>query len=98
MEAARQANALLEVALGVGEGLKRAGHSLRQSAAPRFVDALLDQGRDTALAEAPLDTRLKAIQVLAYDDFERVREALTILLAPKQPQEIQRAAVMALGS
>src|SRR5205807_49822 len=82
----------------VGEGLKRAGHSLRQSAAPRFVDALLDQGRDTALAEAPLDTRLKAIQVLAYDDFERVREALTILLAPKQPQEIQRAAVMALGS
>jgi len=97
-EAARKANALLEVALGVGEGLKRAGHSLRQSAAPRFVDALLDQGRDTALAEAPLDTRMKAIRILAYDDFERVKEALTVLLAPKQPQEIQRAAVMALGS
>ena len=72
--------------------------SLRQSAAPRFVDALLDQGRNTALAEAPLDTRLKAIQVLSYDDFERVKEALTDLLAPKQPQEIQRAAVVALGS
>ena len=98
MEAARQANALLEVALGVGEGLKRAGHSLRQSAAPRFVDALLDQGRDTALAEAPLDTRLKAIRILAYDDFEQVKEVLTVLLAPRQPQEIQRAAVMALGS
>jgi len=27
-----------------------------------------------------------------------VKEALTVLLAPKQPQEIQRAAVMALGS
>jgi putative membrane-bound dehydrogenase-like protein len=98
LEAARKADALLEVALGVGEGLKRAGRSLRQSAAPRFVDVLLDQGRDTALAEAPLDTRLKAIQVLAYDEFERVKEALTVLLAPKQPQEIQRAAVVALGS
>ena len=97
-EAARQAGVLLEVALGVGEGLKRAGRSLRQSAAPRFVDALLDQGRDTALAEAPLDTRLKATRVLAYDDFAQVREALIALLAPKQPQEIQRAAVMALGS
>ena len=97
-EAARKADAVLEVALGVGDGLKRTGHSLRQSAAPRFVDVLLDQGRDTALAEAPLDTRLKAIQVLAYDDFERVKEALTDLLAPKQPQEIQRAAVVALGS
>jgi putative membrane-bound dehydrogenase-like protein len=98
LEAARKADALLEVALGVGEGLKRAGRSLRQSAAPRLVDALLAQGRDSALAEAPLDTRLKAIQVLAYDDFEQVKEALTVLLAPKQPQEIQRAAVMALGS
>jgi putative membrane-bound dehydrogenase-like protein len=97
-EVARKADAVLEVALGVGAGLKRAGRSLRQSAAPRFVDALLDQGRDTALAEAPLETRLKAIQVLAYDDFERVKDALTVLLAPNQPQEIQRAAVMALGS
>ena len=97
-EAARQANALLEVALGVGEGLKRAGRSLRQSAPPRFVGGLLDQGRDTALAEAPLDTRLKAVQALAYDDFEQVKEALTELLAPKQPQVIQRAAVVALGS
>src|SRR5207244_7564560 len=77
---------------------KRTGHSLRRSAARRFVDVLLDQGRDPALAEAPLGTRLKAIRVLAYDDFERVKEALAVLLAPKQPQEIQRAAVMALGS
>jgi YD repeat-containing protein len=69
-----------------------------KSAAPRFVDALLDQGRDTALADAPLETRLKAIQILAYDDFERVREALAVLLPPNQPQEIQRAAVTALGS
>ena len=97
-EAARKAGAVLDVALGVGAGLKRAGLSLRQSAAPRFVDALLDQGRDTALAEAPLDTRLKAIQALAYDDFERVKDTFVELLAPKQPQEVQRAAVMALGS
>jgi putative membrane-bound dehydrogenase-like protein len=98
LEAARDADALLLVALGVGEGLKRAGHSLRQSTVPRVVDVLLDQARDTALAEPPLDTRLKAIQVLAIDDFERVKDALTALLAPKQPQQIQRAAVMALGS
>jgi putative membrane-bound dehydrogenase-like protein len=98
LEAARKADALLEVAFGVGEGLKRAGRSLRQSAAPRFVDALLDQGRDTALAEAPLDTRVKAIQMLAFDEFERVKEALTGLLAPSQPQEVQRAAIAALGS
>ena len=97
-EAARKADALLAVALGVGEGLKRSGRSLRQSAAPRFVAGLLDQARDTALAEAPLDTRLKAIQVLAYDDFERVKEALTGLLSPNHPQEVQRAAVAALGS
>lgn len=97
-EAARNADALLEVAGGVGEGLKRAGRSLRQSAAPDFVGRLLDQARDTALAEAPLDTRLKAIQVLAYDDFDRVKDALTDLLAPKKAQELQRAAVVALGS
>ena len=98
LEAARETDALLEVVLGVGEGLKRVGRSLRQSEAPRFVDAVLDQGRDTALADAPLDTRLKAVQILAYDDFERVKDALTDLLAPNQPQQIQRAAVMALGS
>lgn len=98
IEEAHKAGALLEIARGVGDGLKRTGRSLRQSAAPRFIDALLDQGRDTALSEAPLDTRLKAIQILAYDDFERVQEALAVLLAPKQPQEIQRAAVMTLGS
>src|SRR5439155_7374492 len=66
--------------------------------APRIVHALLDQGQDTALAEAPLETRLKAIRLIAYDDFEQAKEALTVLLAPKQPQEVQRAAVMALGS
>jgi putative heme-binding domain-containing protein len=71
---------------------------LRQSTVPRVVDVLLDQARVTALAEPPLDTRLKAIQVLAIDDFERVKDALTALLAPKQPRQIQRAAVMALGS
>ena len=97
-EAARKTDAVLEVALGVGAGLKRAGLSLRQSAAPRFVDGLLDMGRDTALAEAPLDVRLKAIQALAYDDFERVKDAFADLLAPKQPQEVQRAAVLTLSS
>src|SRR5262249_44537489 len=90
LEAAGKADAFFEVARGVGEGLKRTGRSLRQSATPRFVDALLDQARDTALADALLETRLKAIQILAYDDFERVREALAVLLAPNQPHEIQR--------
>src|SRR5262249_35330447 len=98
LEAAGNADAICGIARGVGEGLKRTGRSLRQSAASRFVDALLDQGRDTALADAPLETRLKAIQILAYDDFERVREALAVLLAPNQPQEIQLAAITALGS
>jgi putative membrane-bound dehydrogenase-like protein len=100
VEAARKADALLEVALGVGQGLKRTGRSLRQSAAPsrvRGIDAFLDQARDTALADAPLDTRLNAIQILAYDDFERVKEPLAALLAPNRPQEIQRAAVTALS-
>jgi len=45
-----------------------------------------------------LETRLKAIRLIAYDDFEQAKEALIVLLAPKQPQEVQRAAVMALGS
>src|SRR5207245_3324407 len=65
----------------------------------RAIDHLLSQASQTAAdSHAPLDQRIAAIRMLAFDDFDRVKTALAGLLETKQPQEVQRAAVAALGS
>ena len=86
-----------------GEGLKRSGKSLRRvdfdSATSRKIDAALAEAAGAAQdPKAALDARTSAIGMLAFDDFERVSAALGGLLEPGQPQEVQIAAVGAVGS
>jgi putative heme-binding domain-containing protein len=92
----------IEVVAGIGEGLKRSGKSLRSVEwgvqTGRAIDGLLSQAAQTAAdSEAPLDARAAAIRLLTFDDFDRVNTALLGLLEATQPQEVQRAAVAAIG-
>jgi putative membrane-bound dehydrogenase-like protein len=91
------------VLTALADGLKRSGKSLRRAAtepaAKQRVNELLMQAEQDAMAEAQSPAaRVAAIQFLAYDDFQNVRPALALLLDPKQPQEIQRAAIATTGS
>ncbi|MGH7959935.1 MAG: PVC-type heme-binding CxxCH protein [Opitutaceae bacterium] len=95
--------ALREIISGIGEGLKRSGKSLRRAGltgeASRVIDAVLAEATQTAAdSKSASVTRLAAIHLLAFDDFERVKAPLARLLAPSEPQDVQRAAVAALGS
>lgn len=90
------------VLVGLGEGFKRSGRSLRQAglddaAARAVAQALDDHGRVAMNAQAPDERRVAAIQLLANDDFDRVRPILDSLLDGRQPQEIQRAAVATIA-
>jgi putative membrane-bound dehydrogenase-like protein len=92
-----------DVVTGVGEGLKRSGRSLRgvrwNTETSQAIDRLLSQAaRAAANSQAPLDTRTLAIHLLTLDDFDRVNRTLAGLLETAQPQELQRAAVAAIGS
>jgi putative membrane-bound dehydrogenase-like protein len=89
--------------VGVGDGLKRSGKSLRGAAwdseTNDTIDRLLSQAARTAAdSQASLDARVAAIHILTFDTFDRVGAALGALLESKQPQEVQRAAVTAMGS
>jgi putative heme-binding domain-containing protein len=95
--------ALREVVSGIGEGLKRSGKSLRrvewEEETSSVIGRLLSQAARTAAdSQAPLEARTAAIRLLTFDDFERVHTALAGLLEVNQPQEVQRAAVTAIGS
>ncbi|MBI5775155.1 MAG: c-type cytochrome [Verrucomicrobia bacterium] len=94
---------LCELFVGIGDGLKRSGKSLRRAGmtgeAARVTDTLLAEAAQTsANARAPLEIRTAAIKLLTYDDFTRIKVPLTDLLDPKESQEIQRAAIAATGS
>ena len=99
----KASSALGEIISGIGEGLKRSGRSLRSVEWDRetssAMDHLFSQAAQTAAdLQAPLDARTVAIRLLTFDDFDRVNTALAGLLEAKQPQEVQRAAVAAIGS
>lgn len=90
------------VLTGVGAGLKRGGRSLRgpglTGAAAKFVDDALGRARRTAgdFSQVPED-RIAAIQLMSLDDFDRVKEALVRLQDGREAQDIQLAAIRALG-
>lgn len=95
--------ALRETIFGIGQGLKRSGTSLRQvglkGEASRIVEQLLNRAAETAAdPEDSMERRIEAIRVVTYDDFDRVKDALNRLLETNEPQEVQRAAVAAIGS
>lgn len=95
--------ALREVIGGIGEGLKRSGKSLRRAGvtgdAAQVVDKVLAKAAQTAADSAQTtDVRSLAIRLLTFDDFTRVKATLTSLLDANQPQDLQRAAISAIGS
>jgi putative membrane-bound dehydrogenase-like protein len=103
LRAAGDTPARREIIAGVGDGLKRSGKSLRRAGftgeAATVVNHLLDTAARTAGdPQSPVEARAAAIRLLAYDEFNTVRTALAALLDPKQPQDLQRAAIAALGS
>jgi putative heme-binding domain-containing protein len=89
--------------VGLGDGLKRSGKSLRRiewdAESNDTIDRLLSQAaRTSADSQAPIEARVAAIHLLTFDTFDRVSAALAGLVESKQPQEVQRAAVTAIGS
>jgi putative membrane-bound dehydrogenase-like protein len=90
--------------IGLGDGLKRSGKKLvgllpAGSSAARRVDRLLDRARQTAgdLA-AGSDKRLTCIELLATAEFAVSSVTLGALVAPREPQTIQLAAIRALSA
>ncbi len=94
---------LREVITGIGEGLKRTGKSLRKAGfsgdAANIVGDVLSRAAKTASdAMQTSEARCAAVSLLAFDDLGTVKNTLTALLDRNQPQEVQRAAISALGS
>jgi putative heme-binding domain-containing protein len=92
-----------EVVFGIGDGLKRSGRSLCRvewdTETASTIDRLLSQAAQTAAdSRASRDERLAAIHLLTFDTFDRASAKLADLLEAKQLQEVQRAAVTAIGS
>ncbi len=98
-----QQKALQEVIIGIGEGLKRSGKTLRDAGftgdAVATVDQVLKQAALIASnAQLALETRQAAIRLLTYEDLGLAKVSLASLLEMNQPQELQNAAITALGS
>jgi putative membrane-bound dehydrogenase-like protein len=92
-----------QVMASLGEGLKRSGRSLRKAglddaAASAVSRALAEAARVATDGKMPMDTRVAAIQLLANDEFDGVVRSLASLLDGQEAQEVQRAAVTAIGS
>jgi putative membrane-bound dehydrogenase-like protein len=95
---------LVELLTGLGEGLARGGRrlvDLRSAVQP--WDAWLDErfARATVVAAddaAAPDQRARAVLLLGQGDFASGEAAITPLLDPRQPPEVQAAAARALAS
>lgn len=92
-----------EVVGGIGEGLKRSGKNLRDiewdEGTRSVIESLLaEASRNATDSQTSLNDRVSAIRLLTFDDFDHAKSTLAVLLAAKQPQEVQRAAVIAIGS
>lgn len=82
----------------LGNGLQRAGGSLRQVEAGETVKSLLAQAAKAAWDnQAGEGTRVEAIQLLGLAGYDESGAALFSLLAPQQPQTIQLSALAALS-
>jgi putative membrane-bound dehydrogenase-like protein len=91
--------------IGLGDGLKQAGRTLRSAfrdaqstvargAATRLAGALKTAGD----ASADSSARVAATKILGYDDFANVRSVLASLLTANENQPLQIAAVRALSN
>ncbi|HEY8503888.1 MAG TPA: PVC-type heme-binding CxxCH protein, partial [Gemmataceae bacterium] len=89
--------------LGLGDGLLRTGRTLQalkldpSSPAGKLVQALLDSSaRTVANEKASTAQRARAAQLLAHGRFAETRPLFEPLLDPRQPPDLQLAAVRAL--
>lgn len=92
----------LLVAVLRGAGANAVGVRRQLSASQANLEPMIDELVAAALAVAVDDqaegaARVAAIQQLAMGDFAAVAPMLSDLLAPRQPQEVQQAALAALG-
>jgi putative membrane-bound dehydrogenase-like protein len=92
------------IVIGLSEGLGRKRRDLAgvvariDPAAQRWISALIGTAAALAAdAQAPVAERLQNIRLIEMDSSERAHQVLVGLLGPQQPQEIQLAAVEALG-
>jgi putative membrane-bound dehydrogenase-like protein len=102
-EQATDIASLCEVALGVGEGLKRSSKNLRSAgltgSAQQSIERLLAAASNLATnSTQPVASRESSIRLLSYDDFGTVKDTFVRLMDGKEPQDIQSAAIKALGS
>ena len=82
----------------LGEGLRRAGSSIEQADTGRKLAAVFTRAAATAAdPKAAASARLEAIDVLGVGSIGQSREALLACLAPRQPEEVQVAAVKTLA-
>lgn len=78
----------------LGEGLRRANQTLDLTG----MQGLLDRAAELAVApDAPVTTRVQAIELLGARPFDAVGKALLSLLTQTQPREVQLAAIRTVG-
>lgn len=89
---------------GLGNGLRRSGQNLGAMAQdPKFAGReqlaqLFEQSLKTAADESKdAGERVAAIEFLGYGSFEQVGQTLAEVLDPRQPNDVQLAAVQALA-
>jgi putative membrane-bound dehydrogenase-like protein len=91
------------ILLALGSGLKQSGARLTLSRAPtsatqQCMTDICETAKGMALQDdASLKRRQRAIQLLGCFEFSQSNSTLTALLDPLQPQQVQLAALDALG-
>jgi len=82
----------------LGEGLRRAGSSIALVDTEKRLSAVFAQAAGVASdAKAPPDRRLEAIDLLGVSSFAQAREPLASVLAPRQSDKVQIAAIASLA-
>ncbi len=95
---ARTARALV---LGLGQGLRRTGGSLRgllNSPAHETLVPLFEQAGDTARGDGSVASRVEAVRLLGLGPVDAAIHVLPALLDARQPGEVQLAALQALAT
>jgi putative membrane-bound dehydrogenase-like protein len=91
------------IVLALADGLSRSGARLAataetSAAAASLLSSLLEAAHSTAIrADAAVGDRESAIRLLGCAPLDAVRDTLERLLDPREPEEIQLAAIRALG-
>ncbi|CAN5834352.1 c-type cytochrome [soil metagenome] len=88
------------VVLGLGEGLRRSGGSLRAWAAGPGGEALVplfEQAAEVASGEGSASSRAQAVRLVGLGPSDRALTVLPDLLDARHPGEVQLAALQTLG-